>query len=335
MGENSYIGELAFSLVYPSEAGEGYNIAKSVKNIENPNLLKNLDKETIISFLEMDDTKLKIVLDKRGKPFIYAHNRGANESVQIDGLGDHFLALTKMVVAAEKYREESKYGNAGKLITHEFVQKLNRQLLSLRSEYDEAAIGEYRYLDCIGRPYPICLTKIDDNGVKTKVNCANIAPADDENVIKKMEELLDWVNNVAFKDGRDVLEDVAQFHARFVQIQPFADGNKRTARLLTNYILLINNMPLVDINEENRAEYLKCIYYASANNELEFRLEGKSFKEFDDRMLEEQGERTEENKYLPLKRFFERNCIKGEAKKVIEDILRYDPGKNWHADQVM
>lgn len=331
--ENTYIGKLAFSLVYPIEAGEGFEIENSVKKVNNPTFLKNLDRETILSFLELDDTKVKIIYNKN-KPVLYAHNDVADESIQIDGLGDHFLALLKVVCKAEKYVQDVDFYENLNLLDHSFIQSVNSQLLSRRSQYGEAAIGEYRYLDFLDRPYEVHHTMVDDNGMPSRSLSANIESAEDQNVIKKMCELVDWVNNVAFKEGRDIMYDIAEFHARFVQIQPFADGNKRTARLLTNYILLIKNLPLVDINEENRDEYLTSIYYATASSESLFRSESKAFKEFDNKVLMEQGERTEENKYNPLKKFFEENCIKGDAKKIIEDILRYDPGKNLHADQV-
>jgi len=333
MGNNTYISELAFSLVYPSEAGEGFDIEKSVTKVNNPNFLKNLDRDTILSFLEMPETKVKIIFNK-DKPMLYAHNDIANESIGIHGLGDHFLALIKVVCEAEKYVKDKGFYRDNKLLHHGFIQEINRQLLSIRAQYGEAAVAEYRYLDLSERPYEVHHTLIDDYGNEVMAQSANIETSKDENVIKKMVELVDWVNNEAFTEDRDVMKDIAEFHARFVQIQPFADGNKRTARLLTNYLLLIKNLPLVDINEENREEYLKCIYYATAKNEMIFRSECKSFKEFHDKILEEQGERTEENKYLPLKRFFEENCIKGDAKKVIEDILRYDPGRHVYAEQV-
>ena len=331
--EETNVGKLAFSLVYSSEVGEGYDISKSIVGTRNRNYYKNISKETVLDFLDLEETKVKIVVDERGHAHMLAHNTISNETIQIDGLGDHFLALLKSVRRAEEVKRDIKYGNDYKLLDHAFIQAINAQLLSLRYEYDEVAIGQYRFLDFAERDHDVHHTMIDDDGKPKRSRSANIEKAGEQNVVKKMRELVDWVNNDAFKSGDDML-DMAKFHSRFVQIQPFADGNKRTARLLTNYMLLVKDLPLVDINEDNRDEYLMCIYYSTAENEEIFRNESRLFAAFDDKIMRLQGERTEDNKYMPLKWFFEKYSIKGKSKKVIEDILRYDAGSNVCANQI-
>lgn len=339
--DDFYMSKLAFSLVHESETGEGYKIEDNVSKSGNEFFLKNLNKETILNFLNMDETKVKVVVDKDGRARIFAHNIIANETIEIQGLGDHFISLLKMVNHAEKFLEGAKNGQKQPYLTREFIEGLNAQLLSVRYDCEEAAIGEYRYLtgtrgsdwlfDRV--PYEVHHTMYDDEHNSTRSKSANIPSAANGNVIKQMEELTDWVNNEAFKE--DILYDIAKFHARFVQIQPFGDGNKRTAKLLTDYLLLLHNMPLVDINEENRLEYLACVYYASAETEEDFANENYYyFRVYRDKVYREQGARTEENRYLPLKKFFEKNFIAESSKKVISDILRYDPGRNLHADQV-
>ena len=151
---------------------------------------------------------------------------------------------------------------------------------------------------------------------------------------KKMTELIDWTNNIAFKNGRDKLTDIAEFHTRFVQIHPFRDGNGRTARLLTNYLLLINDMPLVSIPTEQREEYIAYLDYAMAPDEITYRNEGPLFKEFHAKIYEEQGLRTEANRYRPLRNLLERNLINAEHNQIFSDILDYESSGKFHADQV-
>ena len=74
-------------------------------------------------------------------------------------------------------------------------------------------------------------------------------------VPKLMYELMIW-----YKKNKDKIHPVelaAEFHARFVTIHPFADGNGRMARLLLNYILQINEFPFTDIPVTKRDEYFE------------------------------------------------------------------------------
>lgn len=57
----------------------------------------------------------------------------------------------------------------------------------------------------------------------------------------------------------DIFEKEAKFHIELVRLQPFEDGNKRSARILTSYNLLkSDNAPIV-ISESQTDEYFKYI----------------------------------------------------------------------------
>lgn len=45
------------------------------------------------------------------------------------------------------------------------------------------------------------------------------------------------------------------FHLKFMTIHPFHDGNGRTARLLSNLILVANGYPPIFINDDEKASY--------------------------------------------------------------------------------
>lgn len=326
------IGKFAFEIIHEGEKIENYQLHENTKKLypNGEELLKNISKDVILEFLELEDTKLKIIVDDEGYSTIYAHNSTANELIKINGLGDHFLALVKMIEHTQNKIREFETNPNAKILNHAFIKELNRQLLSYRDT--EVAIGSYRYLDFAGRPMEVHHTKIGDDGRSCPCYSANIVPSAE--VQKKMDELVEWTNNVAFKDSRDFMKDIAEFHTRFVQIQPFRDGNKRTARMLTNYLLLLHNQNMVDINEKNHEEYMNSMYYATAESELLFRNETTKFRELDDKILAKQGPRTEENKYIPLKEFFERNRIMGTRNKIIADVLYYDNKPRLHANQI-
>ncbi|GHU77487.1 hypothetical protein AGMMS49992_25490 [Clostridia bacterium] len=56
-----------------------------------------------------------------------------------------------------------------------------------------------------------------------------------------------------------ILKAAAYFHASFEHIHPFADGNGRVGRTLTNYFLMIHNHPPVIVYDEDKALYYKAL----------------------------------------------------------------------------
>ncbi|HQV37523.1 MAG: Fic family protein [Flavobacteriales bacterium] len=79
----------------------------------------------------------------------------------------------------------------------------------------------------------------------------------------KVHELMDW-----FAQTEDLhpVEKAAIFHHSFVAIHPFGDGNGRTARLITNYILMrAGYMPVV-IKSADKSNYLRALQQADAGD---------------------------------------------------------------------
>lgn len=70
-----------------------------------------------------------------------------------------------------------------------------------------------------------------------------------------MKDLLGWYD--ANKNELHPVELAAMFHAKFVTIHPFADGNGRMARLLMNYLLQLHGFPFTDISFSKRDEYFE------------------------------------------------------------------------------
>ncbi len=73
---------------------------------------------------------------------------------------------------------------------------------------------------------------------------------------------------------------LAESHWSFIHIHPFDDGNGRTARLLTNYALLRNNLLPIVIKSEDRDRYIGGLQNADVGRMLplaEFMLENVSW----------------------------------------------------------
>lgn len=76
-----------------------------------------------------------------------------------------------------------------------------------------------------------------------------------EEVAPAMGELLGELAHYASEKGLRALKAAAYLHARLVEIHPFADGNGRTARLLTNMWLMRAGLPPVVVSEADRLSY--------------------------------------------------------------------------------
>jgi Fic family protein len=62
------------------------------------------------------------------------------------------------------------------------------------------------------------------------------------------------------------IEQAAYFHHKFVSIHPFIDGNGRTARLLTNIMLMENGYPFTVLLKVDRPKYLRTLSEADHGN---------------------------------------------------------------------
>lgn len=91
-----------------------------------------------------------------------------------------------------------------------------------------------------------------------------------EDVAAEMQELLTDIQHV---DNKDALLSAAFCHAKFENIHPFADGNGRTGRLVTNYFLVQHNHPPIVIHQENRKQYFEALEAWDQKQELQLLLQ--------------------------------------------------------------
>jgi Fic family protein len=85
-------------------------------------------------------------------------------------------------------------------------------------------------------------------------------------VVSLLNELIEWYNKNRNKYPALILASVA--HNQFENIHPFRDGNGRVGRLLLNNVLLKQNLPPVNIDLKNRAEYYFSLQEYEKNHNL-------------------------------------------------------------------
>ncbi len=89
-------------------------------------------------------------------------------------------------------------------------------------------------------------------------------PPEAEDVLALMQDLISWINNEKKQEALPVPITAAIAHYQFATIHPYYDGNGRTARLLTNFILHKSGYGLKGIYslEEYYARDLQAYYDA-------------------------------------------------------------------------
>ncbi len=82
---------------------------------------------------------------------------------------------------------------------------------------------------------------------------------DHTELIKKIPILLLNTQKALDKGETHPMIISARFHGYFEFLHPFRDGNGRLGRLLSNFILLKKDLPLLIIEREDREEYIKAL----------------------------------------------------------------------------
>ena len=85
-------------------------------------------------------------------------------------------------------------------------------------------------------------------------------------VVKEMSELVEWTRTEVKKNSEHPLLVIANFIFEFLAIHPFQDGNGRTSRILTNFLLLQAGYDFIPyISHERLVEDNKADYYLALN----------------------------------------------------------------------
>lgn len=98
-------------------------------------------------------------------------------------------------------------------------------------------------------------------------------------ILYLLRELIEWCQKNRNKYPGLILGAVV--HNQFENIHPFADGNGRVGRILLNNILIKHNLPPINIDLKNRAEYYASLQAYEKNHDLKptIRLYMKEYRE--------------------------------------------------------
>ena len=256
-----------FNLTNDSEGIEGFALEKeNVTIVNRGEMLENIDNDTVLEFLNCPETKVFIKYDENGKTptKMVAHNYISNETIEINNIGDHFIAMNDTLVKAMEKCKELKVNPNAEIISHDLILNINRQLLSRRYIHEEVGIGEYRNVNLFGDPCNVMIASMD-HGRLIPIKEWQPLPGGNNNILKAMNKLVDWVNSTEFKEIDPFLR-AAMFHAKFIQIHPFMDGNGRTGRMLLNYMLITSGKKPTSISSADHEEYFNANAEAIAHN---------------------------------------------------------------------
>lgn len=136
-----------------------------------------------------------------------------------------------------------KLSKNNKDITENDILNIHKEILKGLEEDD--FIGQYRT-------------------VKIRISGSKVVVPHPSKINGLVKELIAFINSKQV----NVLETAILAHFKFIAINPFIDGNGRTARLLLNLILLKNNYYPVIIRARDRKTYIKSIEKGELKNDL-------------------------------------------------------------------
>lgn len=145
--------------------------------------------------------------------------------------------------------------NLDKPLTEELLKETHRLLtehtLSYRTQHDEipSSPGEYTTVDmCAG----------------------DTIFGDHEQLIRQVPRLLESTQQILDSGKIHPMVIAAKFHGFYEYLHPFRDGNGRLGRLMSNFILLKKEQPLLIIPNSQREEYITALKYIKKERTDEF-----------------------------------------------------------------
>ncbi len=179
-------------------------------------------------------------------------------------------------------------GNTYSLIDTEILIKENREAEGHKREEAIMILNHKKALDCISDKRSdfkkLTIGKIESvhnliveglgiaKGMRKRpvgIVGTQYMPLDNQHQIREaMESMIESINS-----ARDVFSKALFIVAVLSYIQPFEDGNKRTARLLGNALLLANNTCPLSFRSVNEADYKKALILLFEQNNF------RAFKE--------------------------------------------------------
>ena len=196
--------------------------------------------------------------DKEEQDFLirFTYNTNAIEGNRLS-LRDTFLILQENIIPkdASSY-EYNEVLNSRKCI--QFIKSYNGELNKSFLLKVHSILTTNTSIEIVGR--------FRDHNVLI-TGSSHVPPSYIE-VPDLINELFVWYNNN--KKRLRPLELACLFHAKFTRIHPFSDGNGRTARIISNFMLYKNNYPMFIVYFNNRREYYEALDESDKGNEKVF-----------------------------------------------------------------
>lgn len=142
-------------------------------------------------------------------------------------MADHFRAFDYMVSHLDKPSDEALLKEVNRLVTEHTLA--------------------YRVPGCIAGEY-----------TTEDMAAGDTVFGDHEELIARVPNLMTSTQR-AIDDGQHPMIVAAKFHGYYEYLHPFRDGNGRTGRLLSNFILLRAGHPLLIIKLEDRSAYISAL----------------------------------------------------------------------------
>lgn len=145
--------------------------------------------------------------------------------------------------------------NKSLVFSESLIKNFHQEILKY-SEKDERHKGVYKF-------GPNRVEAVDAQG---KIIGIIFDPTSPHLVAKEMLELAEWTIENLKNVEKNKLLIIANFIFEFLAIHPFQDGNGRTSRVLTNYLLLESGYNFIPyISHESLVENQKVEYYLALN----------------------------------------------------------------------
>jgi Fic family protein len=148
-------------------------------------------------------------------------------------------------------------------INHKDAIKFVEHLVNKGSRIDILAIRQI---------HSLILAKIDDKeagkyrNTPVRISGSSHTPPKSTLIPQLMTDFNNWLKSP--KSTANILEYAAIAHFKLVHIHPFSDGNGRTARLLTNLILMKHGFPPAVVLKVDRKRYYDCLEKGHKSNDL-------------------------------------------------------------------
>lgn len=103
----------------------------------------------------------------------------------------------------------------------------------------------------------------------TQMAAGDTVFGDYETSIARMPSLVDSTQNAIDKAELHPMDISTRFHQFFIYLHPFPDGNGRTGRLISNFILAKFNQPHVIIGAPEKAAYIEALKQSAKHRDTE------------------------------------------------------------------